>query len=86
MMAFSWYRYTTDDAHEYDLGCEFVVSLGKIHLIGCDLYNMTGEYVGYWDRENIPEHLLREIEYWLHGDASAINVIERARGRRKSTF
>lgn len=76
-MSKSWYRYTVSKEIEYDLGCEFLISATRPHVLGCDLYNMQGEYVGYWNRSDMPVWLVRKLEKWLLGDASMAGVMTR---------
>ena len=77
MMAKSWYLYTTDTGTTYELGAEFMISNRRVKLIGCDLYDTAGQYKGYWNRENMPMWLVRQVEHWLKGDANAAALMMR---------
>lgn len=77
MMAKHWYLYTTDSGKSYEMGAEFMIANRRVKLIGCDLYNMAGEYVGYWQRENMPMGVVHAVEKWLKGDPSAAAIMMR---------
>lgn len=68
MLTKQWYHYSTDDGHKYSMGIEYLISSSRPRVIGADLYNESGEYVGYWDRVNMPLTVIREVERWVKGD------------------
>jgi len=57
------YTYTID-GKMYRLAPDFNVSIRQIYIKGCGLHSMEGEYLGYWDRYNIPLNVLHSITAW----------------------
>lgn len=64
MKASVGYVYSAE-GHMYVLEPEFTVGAMKIHIIGCGIYNMQLEYLGYWDNFNMPQQLLIALLKWV---------------------
>jgi hypothetical protein len=52
------------EGHIYVLDPEMTIGLNRVHLIGAGIYNMQLEYLGYWDRFNMPVDLIRGLTAW----------------------
>jgi hypothetical protein len=71
------------DGHTYKLVIEY--SGGgrrRCYVTGAEMYNLEGEYVGYWHRANIPVNLLKvmaqHVKNWEL--AQSLKVPNRRRG------
>lgn len=52
------------EGHTYLLDPEVTIGKQKIRVTGCGIYTMQLEYLGYWDRFNMPVDLIRELTAW----------------------
>lgn len=62
--------------HEYWLVPDFNVGSKQIYLTGCGMYNGDVEYLGYWDRFNMPYPLILKIQAFIKR-AYALEIAER---------
>lgn len=59
------YAYSAE-GHLYMLQPDFTVAPMRIHITGCQIYDLKGEYLGYWDRVNIPVIVLNSLLKFVH--------------------
>lgn len=52
------------EGHTYVLDPEVLIGLNRIRLVGAGIYNMQLEYLGYWDRFNMPVDLINGLTKW----------------------
>jgi hypothetical protein len=83
MLSANWFTYEVSARVSYSMGIEFSVRNGKPHVIGAELYKLTGEYVGYWMREEMPLKLIHELQRWLHGDPRWAQSLIMSKNARK---
>lgn len=57
------YHYSAE-GHHYILDPEMMIGVNRLHLTGCGIYNMDLEYLGYWDRFNMPIELVNGLTKW----------------------
>jgi hypothetical protein len=81
------YVWTVGD-HQYILVPEIRQSPRKIWLLGAGMYSLSGEYVGYWARRQMPLRLIRDLTaYWKHyheGNRYGTRSLDVARRGRKT--
>lgn len=52
------------EGHTYVLDPEVIISKERIRVTGCAIFNMQLEYLGYWDRFNMPVELINGLTRW----------------------
>lgn len=63
------YHYVAE-GHHYLLDPEVMVGLERVKLIGAGIYTMDLQYLGYWDRFNMPLDLIKGLAEWYKRERS----------------
>lgn len=58
------------EGHVYLLDPEVTISLHKLWLVGAGIFTMQLEYLGYWDRYNMPVELIHGLTAWYKKERS----------------
>lgn len=58
------------EGHIYLLDPEVTISLTKVWLVGAGIFSMQLEYLGYWDRYNMPYELIKALTAWYKKERS----------------
>jgi hypothetical protein len=77
------YAYSAE-GHLYMLQPDLTVGVVKIRISGCGIYSIKGEYLGYWDRSNMPKVVLEGLLRFAHY-AYAEEIARRQAALKKST-
>ena len=54
------------EGHVMYLVPDFTVGMRKITITGAGVYNRSKEYLGYWDRHNMPHPVIQQLTKWAH--------------------
>lgn len=77
------------EGHTYLLQPEYTVSLHRIWLVGAGISTVSGKYLGYWDRHNMPTTLIADLNRWVktwHADQIAQRRNAMLRKERKPRY
>ena len=61
------YLYEIED-HRYLLVPDVQVSKTRTYLTGVGIHDLKGNYLGYWDRFNMPMEVVRSITKWYKNE------------------
>lgn len=64
------------EGHLYLLKPEFMVGISRIRLIGAGIHDKDGEYLGYWDRYNMPVAVIKGLTAWTK-EAYSLEIASR---------
>jgi hypothetical protein len=68
------YNYRSDDGRKYVLRIEYIRSRTSVSIIGAQIFNTKGDYMGYWDNFNMPLALLQDMRKFVKTTSSIPEV------------
>ena len=72
------------EGHHYILDPEVMVGLNRLHLVGAGIFNMDMEYLGYWDRFNMPTDVQRGLLAWFKRERQHVILDKRTKLLKQS--